>query len=83
MANMKIALISDIHGNSIALDAVLSDVRFAGGVDEYWIVGDHVAIGPDPNGVLERLTSLPEVSFTRGNTDRLSRQQCTLCPSTG
>jgi predicted phosphodiesterase len=67
---MKIALISDIHGNSIALDAVLSDVRSAGGVDEYWIVGDHVAIGPDPNGVLERLTNLPEVSFTRGNTDR-------------
>lgn len=67
---MKIALFSDIHGNAIALDAVLADIRAAGGVDEYWIVGDHVALGPDPNGVLERLTGLPNASFTRGNTDR-------------
>ena len=67
---MKIALMSDIHGNLIALDAVLSDILSTGGVDEYWIVGDHVAIGPDPNGVLERLKALPCASFTGGNTDR-------------
>lgn len=67
---MKIALISDIHGNAIALDAVLADIQSVDGVDEYWIIGDHVAIGPDPNGVIERLINLPNVSFTRGNTDR-------------
>ena len=32
---MKIALISDIHGNTIALDAVLADVESAGPVDAY------------------------------------------------
>ncbi|MCC6453952.1 MAG: metallophosphoesterase family protein [Caldilineaceae bacterium] len=67
---MKIALFSDIHGNSIALDAVLADIAAQGGVDAYWVLGDLVAIGHDPVGVLERLTQLPNVRFVRGNTDR-------------
>lgn len=67
---MKIALFSDIHGNSVALDAVLADIQAQGGVDAYWILGDLVAIGHDPVGVLERLTQLPNVRFVRGNTDR-------------
>lgn len=67
---MKIALLSDIHGNSVALDAVLADVAEQGGVDGYWILGDLVAIGHDPVGTLERLTRLPNVRFVRGNTDR-------------
>src|SRR5512147_1231800 len=37
---VRVALISDIHGNSIALDAVLADVDAAGGVDEFWVLGD-------------------------------------------
>lgn len=67
---MRIALFSDIHGNSIALDAVLADIQAQGGVDEYWILGDLVAIGHDPLGVLERLSKLPNAHFIRGNTDR-------------
>lgn len=67
---MRIALFSDIHGNTLALDAVLQDIQQQGGVDAYWILGDLVAIGPDPIGVLERLDSLKNTSFTRGNTDR-------------
>ncbi|MBS0662912.1 MAG: metallophosphoesterase family protein [Verrucomicrobia bacterium] len=67
---MKIALLSDIHGNTVALDAVLADVAQAGGVDGYWILGDLVALGPDPAGVLARLTALPHARFIRGNTDR-------------
>jgi predicted phosphodiesterase len=67
---MKIALISDIHGNSIALDAVLTDIERVGGVDTYWVLGDLVALGPDPVGVLERLSALPNAHYTRGNTDR-------------
>lgn len=67
---MKIALLSDIHGNAIALDAVLSDIAKNGGVDATWVLGDLVAIGPDPVGVLERLTRLPHTHFVRGNTDR-------------
>jgi len=67
---MKIALLSDIHGNSIALDAVLQDIASLGGVDAAWVLGDLVALGPDPTGVLERLEDLSEARFVRGNTDR-------------
>jgi predicted phosphodiesterase len=67
---MKMALFSDIHGNSVALDAVLADIKAQGGVDSYWVLGDLVAIGHDPVGVLERLIQLPNVRFVRGNTDR-------------
>lgn len=67
---MRIALFSDIHGNSIALDAVLADISQKGEVDGVWLLGDFVAIGHDPNGVLERITQLPDATFIRGNTDR-------------
>ncbi len=67
---MRVALLSDIHGNSIALEAVLADVAAQGGVEAYWILGDLVALGPDPVRVLERLGSLPNAKFIRGNTDR-------------
>lgn len=67
---MRIALMSDIHGNLIALEAVLQDIDLAGGADGYWVLGDLVAIGPDPVEVLTRLSQLPSVQFTRGNADR-------------
>lgn len=66
---MRIALFSDIHGNAVALEAVLADIEAQGGVDEYWILGDLVAVGPQPIAVLERLTALPNIRFTHGNTD--------------
>ena len=67
---MRLACLSDVHGNAIALDAVLADIALQGGVDGYWVLGDLVAIGYDPIGVLDRLTGLPNVSFVQGNTDR-------------
>lgn len=67
---MRLALFSDVHGNSIALDAVLADIQAQGGVDEYWVLGDLAAIGHDPVGTLERLARLPNARFVRGNTDR-------------
>ncbi len=67
---MRIAIFSDIHGNITALEAVLADIAGATAVDEYWILGDIVALGPAPIEVLQRLTALPHVRFIRGNTDR-------------
>jgi predicted phosphodiesterase len=67
---MRIAVISDIHGNSIALDAVLADIKASGGIQSYWILGDLAAIGHDPAGVMERLAELPNAVFIRGNADR-------------
>ena len=66
---MRAALLSDIHGNSIALDAVLADASKQN-IDAYWILGDLVALGHDPIEVLERLVRLPNARFIRGNTDR-------------
>lgn len=67
---MRIALLSDIHGNLLALEAVLADIASCGGADAYWVLGDVAAIGYAPVPVIERLVALPEVRFVRGNTDR-------------
>ncbi|MEO8285731.1 MAG: metallophosphoesterase family protein [Chloroflexota bacterium] len=67
---MRLALISDIHGKAIALDAVLADIQACGDVDGYLVLGDLAAIGYDPAGVIERLIGLPNMLFTMGNTDR-------------
>lgn len=67
---MRIALLSDIHGNPLALEAVLADIAAQGGVDTYWLLGDFSSLGYDPVGVLERVTKLPNASFLRGNHDR-------------
>jgi putative phosphoesterase len=64
---MKYAILSDIHGNTIALDAVLSELS---GIDAYLLLGDFCALGADPIGVLERLCKLPNAIFVRGNTER-------------
>ncbi len=67
---MKIALLSDIHGNEIALNAVLEHVKEQGGVDAHWVLGDYAALGPAPAATLEMLKALPNAKFIRGNTDR-------------
>ncbi len=66
---MKLGVIADIHGNDVALRAVLDD---AAGyhVDRWWALGDLVLLGPRPAEVLERLASLPGIAMLRGNTDR-------------
>ncbi len=52
---MRIAILSDIHGNVLALDAVLADIQRQGPPDLYWVLGDLIALGSDPVAVLERL----------------------------
>jgi predicted phosphodiesterase len=67
---MRLAILSDIHGNPLALDAVLADIQSQGEVDAYWVLGDFAALGYDPVSPLEKVTALSHVRFTRGNTDR-------------
>lgn len=62
---MRIAVLSDIHANLVALDAVLAD---AGSVDAVWHLGDVVGYGPDPNGVVGRLRGA-DARGVRGNHD--------------
>ncbi len=67
---MKAAILSDLHGNSTALMDVLRDIRSSGGVDEYWLLGDYAALGPDPAFALQLIHNLPRTRLIHGNTDR-------------
>lgn len=67
---MRLAIFSDIHGNPIALRAVLEDIEAVGGVDGYWALGDFAAIGYDPATILDVLINLPNRAMVKGNTDR-------------
>jgi predicted phosphodiesterase len=69
MVSLQLGLISDVHGNLTALDAVLADGASLG-VGSWWVLGDLAAIGPEPAEALERIANLPDVRLVRGNTDR-------------
>ncbi len=65
---MKLAIISDVHGNVHALDAVLDDIALQG-VDATLALGDFLSGPFDPVGVADRLIDLGFPSV-RGNHDR-------------
>jgi predicted phosphodiesterase len=67
---MRLAVLSDVHGNLVSLEAVLSDLEKRGAPDSTWILGDLVAFGAWPSQTLARLREIPDVSFLQGNTDR-------------
>jgi putative phosphoesterase len=54
---MRIALISDIHGNLVALEAVLADIERAD-VDQIICLGDVATLGPQPRETLQRIKDL-------------------------
>jgi diadenosine tetraphosphatase ApaH/serine/threonine PP2A family protein phosphatase len=63
---MRVLVISDIHANYTALEAVLKD---AGQVDETWCLGDLVGYGPDPNAVVEEVRDSVHLTCILGNHD--------------
>jgi putative phosphoesterase len=64
---MRIAIISDIHGNCVALDAVLNDIKQTG-VDQIVCLGDAIQGGPQPAEVVARLRELG-CPVVMGNAD--------------
>lgn len=64
---MRVGLISDVHGNAIALDAVLADMA-GKHVDELVCLGDVATLGPSPSDVLQRLMRAG-CPCVRGNHD--------------
>jgi diadenosine tetraphosphatase ApaH/serine/threonine PP2A family protein phosphatase len=65
---VKIPLLSDIHANLAAFDAVLVDASNAGVDTPPWVLGDSVGYGPDPNEVVARLREL-SATVIAGNHD--------------
>jgi predicted phosphodiesterase len=66
----RLAVLSDTHGNLLALESVLADIQSQGTPDAYWVLGDLVAFCPWPAETLARLRALSNVAFLQGNTDR-------------
>jgi len=63
--SMRILIVSDIHANLEALNAVLQD---AGEFDFLWSLGDIVGYGPDPNACIEKLNEYDHIAIA-GNHD--------------
>ena len=66
--NHKIAILSDIHGNTTALAGVLEDAKNLGAT-EYWLLGDIFLPGPGANDLVALLKDLPITASVRGNWD--------------
>lgn len=71
---MKYAVISDIHGNMEALEAVLEDIETIEHADKILCLGDLAMAGPQPAEAVERIKKLVEedkVICIQGNTDKM------------
>ena len=62
---MRVLVVSDVHSNLVALNAVLDD---AGPFDALWSLGDIVGYGPEPNACLASIRSYEHLSIP-GNHD--------------
>jgi len=76
---MRIAIISDIHGNQVALNAVLEDLAGQSSIDHLVVAGDLCLNGPCPREVLEIVQGL-HCPVIQGNVDA---EVVTAAPSAG
>src|SRR5262245_38501262 len=67
---MRYLILSDIHSNLEALEAVLT--ASARQYDAVLMLGDVVGYGADPNAVVEKVRSLKPVASIRGNHDKVA-----------
>jgi protein phosphatase len=67
MTLSKVAIISDIHGNMQALEAVLAHIEQEG-IDTIYCLGDLIGKGPDSDRVIDRCKDVCDV-IVRGNWD--------------
>jgi predicted phosphodiesterase len=75
---MRVAIIADIHGNQIAFEAVLHDLKQQPAVDQLIIAGDLCLNGPQPREVLRTVKAL-HCPVIQGNVD----QEVATPPGTG
>src|SRR4051812_42405463 len=79
---MRIAILSDVHGNCVGLDAALADLQ-QHPADQLVCLGDMIQGGPQPAEVVARLRSL-DCPIVMGNADAwlLNEQATDAEPST-
>lgn len=65
---MKFAIISDIHGNLPALNAVIEDAE-SRNIDNFIFVGDYCLSNPFPDECITRIRELPKKYVVRGNEE--------------
>ena len=66
---MRYAVISDIHGNMDALEAVLADARKQG-AEGYLFAGDYCLSLPYPEEVIDRIRKIENAVLIRGNEEQ-------------
>lgn len=66
---MRVLIVSDVHANLAALEAVLRDARAGGAFDAVWSLGDCVGYGPQPGECMSRLSDEGAASVA-GNHER-------------
>jgi diadenosine tetraphosphatase ApaH/serine/threonine PP2A family protein phosphatase len=66
---VRYLVLSDIHANLEALEAVLAA---AAAYDKVLLLGDYVGYGADPNAVVDRVRQLPVAAVIRGNHDKVA-----------
>ncbi|MCH8297560.1 MAG: metallophosphoesterase family protein [Chloroflexi bacterium] len=65
---MRALILSDIHANLEALEAVFADAQARSGFDVIWCLGDTVGYGPDPGACIDRIREF-ELVAVAGNHD--------------
>jgi predicted phosphodiesterase len=76
---MPTAVLYDVHGNLVALEAVVATAE-AAGAESYLLGGDYAAFGPWPRETVDLLETLPAVIRIRGNADRWLRDEPEVPP---
>ncbi len=70
---MRIAVLSDLHANAQALEAVMNDVVNQG-CEHVFCLGDIALAGPQPKEVIEYVMAQNTWTVIQGNTDKMIAQ---------
>ena len=77
---MKVAIISDLHSNREALDAVLAHIDGLAGIDKVYCLGDVVGYGPEPEYCVDRVRERAELCLMGNHDEALFRDASDFNP---
>ena len=77
---MKIAIISDLHSNREALDAVLAHIGSLAGIEKTYCLGDVVGYGPEPEYCVDRVREIASLCLMGNHDEALFRDASDFNP---